>query len=221
MNPFQRFFGKILEKYSTFFNFHFSVISPLIRLPSKTTTIVTTRDQTLGQIIRSYGQRLFGFIRGRTASDADAEDILQEVWYQLSRLAGLEDIENINAWLFRVARNKVTDRYRKRQTDSLEDLSYENEDGETAFREILLADFNTPETEHLRELFWEELFAALEELPQAQRDVFVWNELDGETFQEIAGRTGENIKTLISRKRYAVQHLRRRLADLYEELINY
>lgn len=182
---------------------------------------MTTRDQTLGQIIRSYGQRLFGFIRGRTASDADAEDILQEVWYQLSRLAGLEDIENINAWLFRVARNKVTDRYRKRQTDSLEDLSNENEDGETAFQEILLADFNTPETEHLRELFWEELFAALEELPQAQRDVFVWNELDGETFQEIADRTGENIKTLISRKRYAVQHLRLRLADLYEELINY
>lgn len=182
---------------------------------------MTTRDQTLGQIIRGYGQRLYGFIRGRTANDADAEDILQEVWYQLSRLAGLEDIENINAWLFRVARNKVTDRYRKRQTELLEDMNFENEDGKTAFQEILLADFNTPETEHLRELFWEELFAALEELPAAQRDVFVWNELDDQTFQEIADRTGENIKTLISRKRYAVQHLRRRLANLYEELINY
>lgn len=203
------------------FSLPFSVISPLIRLPKKTTNLVATRDQTLGQIIRGYGQRLYGFIRGRTANEADAEDILQEVWHQLSRLAGLEDIENINAWLFRVARNKLTDRYRKRQMESLEDMGFENEDGESTFQEVLLADFNTPETEHLRAFFWEELFAALEELPQAQRDVFVWNELDGETFQEIATRTGENIKTLISRKRYAVQHLRRRLAGLYEELINY
>ncbi|MCB9273544.1 MAG: sigma-70 family RNA polymerase sigma factor [Lewinellaceae bacterium] len=183
---------------------------------------MATRDQNLGQIIRGYGQRLYGFIRGRTASDADAEDVLQDVWYQLSRLAGLEDIENINAWLFRVARNKLTDRYRKQQPESLESLAYENEEGETeAIREILLADYNTPETEHLRELFWEELFAALEELPQAQRDVFTWNELEGQTLQQISDRTGVNIKTLISRKRYAVQHLRQRLADLYEELINY
>ncbi|MCB0580310.1 MAG: RNA polymerase subunit sigma-24, partial [Phaeodactylibacter sp.] len=90
-----------------------------------------------------------------------------------------------------------------------------------AFREILLADFNTPETEHLRQLFWEELFAALEELPEAQRDVFVRNELDGETFQQISDSTGVNIKTLISRKRYAVMHLRERLEELYGELMGY
>ena len=179
------------------------------------------RNQTLGQIIGGYGQRLYGFIRGRTRSDADAEDILQEVWFQLSRLVDLESIENINAWLFRVARNKVTDRYRKREEESLDSLMYEDEEGESFFREILLADFNTPETEHLRQFFWEELFAALEELPAAQREVFVWNELDGDTFQEISDRTGVNIKTLISRKRYAVKHLRERLADLYEELLNY
>ncbi|MCB0584406.1 MAG: sigma-70 family RNA polymerase sigma factor [Phaeodactylibacter sp.] len=179
------------------------------------------RNQTLGQIIRGYSQRLYGFIRGRTRNDADAEDILQEVWFQLSRLVDLEAIENINAWLFRVARNKVTDRYRKREEDSLEDMAYEDENGDVAFQEILLADFNTPETEHLRQIFWEELFAALEELPEAQREVFIRNELDGETFQEISDSTGVNIKTLISRKRYAVQHLRERLADLYEELLNY
>ena len=179
------------------------------------------RNQTLGQIIRGYSQRLYGFIRGRTSNDADAEDILQEVWFQLSRLVDLEAIENINAWLFRVARNKVTDRYRKREEESLDGLAYEDENGDTSFQEILLADFNTPETEHLRQFFWEELFAALEELPAAQRDVFIWNELDGETFQEITDRTGVNIKTLISRKRYAVMHLRERLAGLYEELLNY
>ena len=182
---------------------------------------VAERNQTLGQIIGGYSQRLYGFIRGRTRSDADAEDILQEVWFQLSRLVDLEAIENINAWLFRVARNKVTDRYRKREEESLDGLSYENEDGETGFQEILLADFNTPETEHLRQFFWEELFAALEELPAEQRDVFIRNELDGETFQDISDQTGVNIKTLISRKRYAVMHLRQRLADLYEELLNY
>ncbi|MCO6492815.1 MAG: sigma-70 family RNA polymerase sigma factor [Phaeodactylibacter sp.] len=179
------------------------------------------RNQTLGDIIRGYRQRLYGFIRGRTASDADAEDILQEVWYQLSRLVDLEAIGNINAWLFRVARNKVTDRYRKREEESLDGMAYEDESGDMAFREILLADFNTPETEHLRQLFWEELFAALEELPEAQRDVFVRNELDGETFQQISDSTGVNIKTLISRKRYAVMHLRERLEELYGELMGY
>ncbi len=188
---------------------------------SKNKLSVADRNQTLGQIIRGYSQRLYGFIRGRTSNDADAEDILQEVWFQLSRLVDLEAIENINAWLFRVARNKVTDRYRKREEESLDGLAYEDENGDTSFQEILLADFNTPETEHLRQFFWEELFAALGELPATQRDVFIWNELDGETFQEISDRTGVNVKTLISRKRYAVVHLRERLADLYEELLNY
>lgn len=182
---------------------------------------MTTRDKNLGQIILGYGSRLYGFIRGRVGSDSDAEDILQEVWYQLSSLVDLEAIENINAWLFRVARNKVTDRYRKRREESLEDFIFEDEEGDTGLEEILPPELNTPETEFLRQFFWEELFEALEELPAEQRDVFIWNELDDRTFQEIADETGENIKTLISRKRYAVKHLRRRLADLYEELLNY
>ena len=96
--------------------------------------------------------------------------------------------------------------------------SIEDEDGDFHWGELLLSDDNTPETEHLRQVFWDELFIALQELPENQRNVFVWNELEDQTFQQIADRTGENIKTLISRKRYAVQHLRRRLESLYNEL---
>lgn len=176
--------------------------------------------QNIVQTVRNYGKRLFGFIRPRVGSDADAEDVLQDVWFQLSQLVDLDSIENIGAWLFRVTRNKLTDRSRKRQPDRLEDLAYENEDGETQFSDLLLADFVTPEDEYLRQLFWETLFGALEELPENQRNVFVWNELEDQTFQQIADRTGENIKTLISRKRYAVQHLRRRLETFYLELEN-
>jgi RNA polymerase sigma factor (sigma-70 family) len=173
------------------------------------------------QVEREYGKRLFGFIRNRVRSDADAEDILQDVWYQLSNVVDTEPIEQLSGWLFKVARNKVTDRYRKRSTEPLEDYSSTDEEGELNFRDLMLIDENTPETEHLRAFFWDALMAALDELPQNQRDVFVWNELEDETFQQISDRTGENIKTLISRKRYAVQHLRVRLETLYEELLDY
>jgi RNA polymerase sigma factor (sigma-70 family) len=179
------------------------------------------RDTTVNSAMKQYGQRLFRFIRGRVSSNADAEDIFQDVWYQFTRVIESNPIEQISSWLFRVARNRVTDNYRKKKPDLLEDYTSDEEEGETVFRDILLADYNTPETETLRELFWEELFEALEELPEKQRDVFVWNELEDQTFQEIADRTGENIKTLISRKRYAVKFLRKRLETLYEEFLNY
>lgn len=179
------------------------------------------RKQNITGVVREYGKRLFGFIRGRVKSNDEAEDILQEVWYQLSRVVDTEPIEQLSGWLFQVARNKVTDSYRKQKPALLEDFAYEDEDGDTSFREILMADLDTPETENLRQVFWEELFTALEELPEAQRQVFIWNELEDQTFQEIADRTGENIKTLISRKRYAVQHLRKRLQTLYDEFLAY
>lgn len=179
------------------------------------------QQQHIAQTVRRYGERLFGFIRRRVSNDADAEDILQDVWYQFSNLVDATQIENVSAWLFRVARNKLTDRYRRRQPLSLDGLTYEDEEGGALpFTDILLEEATTPEDELLRQAFWEELFEALGELPAKQRDVFVWNELEDQTFQEIADRTGENIKTLISRKRYAVQHLRRRLEDLYEELLD-
>lgn len=176
---------------------------------------------TIIQTVRDYGKRLFGFIRKQVGSDADAEDLLQDVWYQFSNLANAEDLENTGAWLFRVAKNKITDRFRKKKTDHLEDLGYEDEDGDIRFKDLLLIDDKTPESEHLKKVFWDALFAALEELPENQRNVFVWNELEDQTFQEIADTTGENIKTLISRKRYAVQHLRKRLETVYNELMDF
>lgn len=179
------------------------------------------RKQNITGIVREYGKRLFGFIRRRVKTNDEAEDILQEVWFQLSRVVDTEPIEQLGGWLFRVARNKVTDSYRKQKPALLEDFAYEDEDGDLSFRDILMAEPASPEMDNLRQVFWEELFLALEELPEAQRQVFVWNELEDQTFQEIADRTGENIKTLISRKRYAVQHLRRRLESLYEEFFDY
>ena len=169
--------------------------------------------------VSEYGKRLFSFIRGRVRTDEDAEDILQDVWYQLSNTT--EIIEETGAWLYRVARNKIIDRYRKSKPESLEDFSYTNEEGELDFQQILLAEADTPETAYLKNLFWEQLAEGLAELPKEQRDAFVLNELEGKTFAEIAAETGENIKTLISRKGYAVKHLRRRLQILYDEFLNY
>ena len=182
-------------------------------MPQKRANIVQT--------VTAYGKQLMGFIRQRVNSDQDAEDILQDVWYQLSSVPELEAIEQIGSWLYRVARNRITDKYRKKKPESLEDHGYEDEEGEFLFKEILLSDDETPETVYMRELFWEQLTIALEELPENQRQVFIWNELEDLTFQEISERTGENIKTLISRKRYAVQHLRKRLETLYHEFVNY
>lgn len=180
-----------------------------------------TRKTGITAVVEEYGKRLFRFIRGRVRNDADAEDILQDVWFQFSRVVNVEPIEQISGWLFRVARNRLTDQFRKTQPQSIEDFAYENEDGETHFRELLLLDAgNDPETEYLRSVVWEEFMSALDELPEAQRQVFVQNELEGETFQSIADRTGENLKTLISRKRYAVQHLRSRLETIYQEFVN-
>lgn len=171
------------------------------------------------QTIKKYSKQLFGFIRQRVSSDEDAEDILQDVWYQLSSQPEVEAIEQVGSWLYRVARNRIVDSYRKQRPETLEDYGYEDEDGEIVFKDLLLADDGTPESDYLRELFWQQLMEALDELPENQRQVFVWNELEDQTFQEIADRTGENIKTLISRKRYAVQHLRQRLAGLYQDLL--
>lgn len=178
-------------------------------------------QQNIIQAIQNYGRQLFGFIRSRVKTNEDAEDILQDVWYQFSNQPEREAIESVSGWLYRVARNKITDRYRKKKNESLEDFSFYDADGGLNFKEILLADNNNPETEHLRQLFWEELFAALNELPENQRSVFTRNELEDMTLQQIADKDGEKLKTIISRKRYAVLHLRKRLETLYNDIINY
>ncbi len=177
--------------------------------------------QKIIQTVKDYGTRLFSFIRGKVRSDEDAEDILQEVWYQLSNAVNVTEIEQMSAWLFQVARNKIIDKYRKKKPQSLEELGYEDEEGEFNFKPVLLADEANPETEYLRELFWQELFAALDELPENQRQVFIWNELEDMTLQQIADRTGEKLKTIISRKGYAVKHLRQRLELLYKDFLTY
>jgi RNA polymerase sigma factor (sigma-70 family) len=185
-----------------------------------TISMADQRRQNIIQAVRDYGRRLFYFIRGRVNTDEDAEDILQDVWYQFSNVLENEPIEQTSAWLFRVARNRIIDKYRKHRTASLEEAMFaEDDEGNFNFREILLAEDSTPESEHLRNLFWQQLFAALDELPEEQKQVFVWNELEDISFNEIAERTGEKINTLISRKRYAVLHLRKRLRELYKEII--
>jgi RNA polymerase sigma factor (sigma-70 family) len=177
--------------------------------------------QTIIQTVKDYGSRLFGFIRGRVKSDEDAEDILQDVWYQLSNVVNVNEIEQMSGWLFQVARNKIIDKHRKKTPDSLEAMSYEGEEGEFYLKDILLAYDTNPETEYIREVFWQELFVALEELPGNQRQVFIWNELEELTLQQIADKTGEKLKTIISRKGYAVKHLRKRLETLYNDFLNY
>jgi len=177
-------------------------------------------QRTVLSTVKQYSNRLLRFIRGQVKSEEDAEDILQDVWYQLSKVVDLDEIGSISGWLFQVARNRITDSYRRKKEDSFSDSGFEDEEGEVSFREILLADAQTPEDQLFKDLFWDELMRALDELPQNQRDVFIKNELEDKTLQAIADESGENLKTLISRKRYAVQHLRKRLQNLYNELDN-
>jgi len=176
--------------------------------------------RNITRVINDYSRRLRGFIRKRVSNDADAEDILQDVFYQF--IGNTKPIEQLTAWLFTVARNKITDRKRKHKPDSLEGL-YAREEEDTAFdwTEIFFDNSDNPETEYLRTMFWEVFNTALDELPVEQRDVFVMNEMDGIPFREIAEQTGETVNTLLSRKRYAVLHLRERLRVLKDELLNY
>ena len=179
----------------------------------------TERDNIIGETVKNYGGKLLSFIRPKVRNTEDAEDILQEVWYQFSNLTNIGEIVNIGGWLYRVSNNKIIDKYRKKTTDNLEDFVYEDEDGSFAVKDILLLDDSeNPELLAFREEVWNELFAALEELPENQRLVFVENEIEGKKLQEIADEQGENIKTIISRKNYAVKHLRKRMAILYKDL---
>jgi len=179
------------------------------------------RSNKITDTIKEYSRRLLGFIKQRVSGNEDAEDILQDVFYQFA--GSTEPIEQVGSWLFTVARNKITDRYRKHKLPLADDVFGTSETDEEGFdwREMLLAADTNPETEYLRNLFWEELRVALQELPAEQRDVFVMNEIDGIAFKDIAEQTGVSVATLISRKRYAVLHLREKLQVLKNELLNY
>lgn len=177
------------------------------------------QKRNITRVINNYSRRLLGFIRRRVNNDADAEDILQDVFYQF--IGNTAPIEQLSAWLFTVARNKITDRQRKKRPEALEDI-YSSEEDDVAFdwTEIFFDNTDNPETEYLRSLFWEALNEALAELPPEQREVFVLNEIDGVPFKVIAEQTGQAINTLLSRKRYAVLHLRERLRVLKDELLH-
>lgn len=173
--------------------------------------------------VKNVGQRLLRFIRSRVSSDAEAEDVLQDVWQQLVTTLDAGPVEQVGAWLYTVARHRIIDGYRKpspASLDALLDESDDEEDSGLAFAAALLRDDTTPRTEHLRRRFWEELHHALAELPDEQRQVFVWHELEDLSFQDIAALTGENVNTLLSRKRYAVLHLRARLEPIREEFLS-
>lgn len=178
------------------------------------------QKRNISQVISDYSKRLMGFIRKRVTNEEDAEDILQDVFYQF--IGNTQPIEQLTAWLFTVARNKITDRKRKHKPDSLEDV-FAAPDGEESLNwtEFLFNSNDDPEKEYLRTLFWEELRMALDELPEEQKEVFIWNELEDIPFKEISERTGVPVNTLLSRKRYAVLHLRDRLSSLKNDLLNY
>ncbi len=176
-------------------------------------------DQRISEVVRREQSRLRNFIRRRVPDPRDAEDILQDVFYKLveaNRL--LMPIEHVTAWLFRVARNCITDLFRKRVPESFGDPAVADEDDEMVQLEDLLPSPDAgPEAVYARHVLLDELELAVDELPEEQRAVFVAHELEGRSFKEIAAETGVSVNTLLSRKRYAVLRLRRRLQSIYDE----
>jgi RNA polymerase sigma factor (sigma-70 family) len=180
---------------------------------------MTEQDSQISEIITRERSRLRNFIRRRVPDPADAEDIVQEVFYELieaNRL--LMPIEHVTGWLFRVARNRITDLFRKKKPENFSEAAVEDEDGQRLQIEDLLPSPDAgPEALYVRSVLLEELETALDELPDEQRDVFVAHELEERSFKEMAAETGVSVNTLLSRKRYAVLHLRERLQSIYEE----
>ena len=177
------------------------------------------QDQRISEVVKREGSRLRNFIRRRVPDPRDAEDILQDVFYRLveaNRL--LMPIEHVTGWLFRVARNRITDLFRKKTPEPFSDAALQDETGELLQIEDLLPSPDAgPEALYLRNLLLDELELALDELPDEQREVFVAHELEGRSFKELAEETGVSVNTLLSRKRYAVLHLRARLQGMYDE----
>jgi RNA polymerase sigma factor (sigma-70 family) len=180
---------------------------------------MTEQDQQISDTIRRERDRLRNFIRRRVPDPRDAEDILQDVFYKLveaNRL--LMPIDHVTGWLFRVTRNRIADLFRKRRIENIGTSDLVNDNDELLRLEDLLPSPDAgPEAIFARNLMLDELEIAMEELPEEQREVFIAHELEGHSFKQIAAETGVGLNTLLSRKRYAVLHLRERLADIYEE----
>ena len=178
------------------------------------------QDQRIAEVVRRERPRLLNFIRRRVPDPLDAEDILQDVFYKLveaNRL--LMPIDHVTGWLFRVARNRITDLFRRKKPESLSAVAFGGEDDDLLLLEDLLPSPDAgPEALYARNVLLDEIAMAVDELPADQREVFVAHELEGRSFNEIAGETGVNVNTLLSRKRYAVLRLRQRLQSIYDEL---
>ena len=179
-----------------------------------------SNEKKITTTVKKNKGKIFGFIRNRVNNNEDAEDILQEVWFQLSRVINLDEIENVSAWLYRVARNKITDWYKKSKPDSLDDQDLFNGEQGGRIKQILFSTAESAEEMMFKDLFWEELMDGLNELPKNQKNAFIQSELEGMKMREIADASNENIKTIISRKHYAIKHLRSKLKELYNELVN-
>ena len=177
------------------------------------------QDRQISEIVAEERFRLRNFIRRRVPDPSDAEDIVQEVFYELveaNRL--LMPIEHVTGWLFRVARNRIIDLLRKKRPEAFSDAAVEGEGGEMLQIEDLLPSPDAgPEALYFRHVLLDELELAIDELPEEQHDVFVAHELEGRSFKDLAAETGVNLNTLLSRKRYAVLHLRERLQSVYDE----
>jgi RNA polymerase sigma factor (sigma-70 family) len=177
------------------------------------------QDQRISEVVKREQSRLRNFIRRLAPDPGDAEDILQDVFYKLveaNRL--LMPIEHITGWLFRVARNRITDLFRKKKPESFSDIAVADEDGELLRLEDLLPSPDAgPAALYARNVLLDEIELAVDELPEEQREVFVAHELEGRSFKEIAADTGVSVNTLLSRKRYAVLRLRERLRTIYDE----
>lgn len=183
------------------------------------------QNQQIRNAVQSERSRLLDFIRRRVPTDEEAEDIVQDVFYDLIEAYRImKPIEKLTAWLFSVARNKITDRYRKKSTRSLEEtarsIGYDEEKETYLLADLLAGQAVSAEDEMMREVILDALAEALDELPPEQKDVFVWHELEDRSFREITTMTGISQNTLLSRKRYAVLYLRERLQFLYDELFD-
>ncbi len=175
------------------------------------------QNRRISEAIRRERRRLFHFIRKRVDDEGDAEDILQDVFFELIEAYRLmKPVEQVGAWLYRVARNRIIDRFRKKRPE-VEVPLYANEEGGLRLEDLLPSPEAGPAAVYARRVLLDELDAALEELPEEQRDVFIAHEMDGRSFKQLAEGTGLSVNTLLSRKRYAILHLRRRLQAIYEE----
>jgi RNA polymerase sigma factor (sigma-70 family) len=176
------------------------------------------QDRRISEVVKREQSRLRNFIRRRVPDPRDAEDILQEVFYELveaNRL--LMPIEHVTGWLFRVARNRITDLFRKKKPESFSDAAVADDEELLQLEDLLPSPDAGPDALYTRSVLVDELEFALDELPDEQRQVFVAHELEGRTFKEIATETGVSVNTLLSRKRYAVLHLRERLQSIYDD----